>query len=284
MAAALIVLLALAKAAPADGPLRTTPVVTPSSAAARTAPTPVRPPEDHYGYVAWCYGALETYLGLYDQVMPDVTRIERAFPSPRGAAEDLKIYPQMRAQARKDLVVYRDAIVAAEKASPRPIAPYGAQAMRQGRAVWAATAQMKTTEVARQWMGWSPPAKCDQTAATLTVKSTVLSQALIFNAKSVPERSAAAAPSAVPTSAATVKAVKLRALTPDSEAPKTIAAPKPAAQAPPAPRKPAPSAPDTVPKPLPAGAYVMDTVGDKGCPGRLDASMRNGRLTMICLP
>ena len=60
------------------------------------------PPTDDYGYVAWCYGALSGYLALYDVAMPEVTRIEREFPGPDGADEDLKIYPQLRAQLEKD--------------------------------------------------------------------------------------------------------------------------------------------------------------------------------------
>ena len=67
---------------------------------------PNAPPTDEYGYVAWCYGALGGYANLYDRVMPEVTRIEKAFPGPDGVAASLKTYPELRAQAQKDLKTF----------------------------------------------------------------------------------------------------------------------------------------------------------------------------------
>jgi hypothetical protein len=321
MAAALFALLVLAQA-PLDGPVRTAPVVP----AARPAPAPApvqsrpsaQPPTDDYGYVAWCFGAVETYLSLYDRVMPEVTRIERAFPSPRGAAEDLKVYPMVRDQARKDLATFREAIIATEKASPRPISTYGATAMRAGRAVWTGADRATPAQLAREWMGWTPPAKCEQTAKALSVKSTVLGQALVFNAPSTPEPSAVppapepvAAP-APPPAAPAPTPVRAPPASPPAPVARPVAAPKPAAPPKPvvaaaAPKpaaktvqlrplsgetrtasvaaKPAAAvAPAPKPVALPKGAYVMDPDSDKGCAGRIDASIRNGALVMMCMP
>ncbi len=300
MAAAFLALVTLLQAPIGDGPVSTAPrvpVIRPAQpAAAGGAATGItgaraaaQPPTDDYGYVAWCYGALETYLGLYDRVMPEVTRIERSFPGPRGADADLKLYPQMRDQARKDLTTYRSAITAAEKASPRSIAQEGAAAMRRGRAVWTGSAQAKTAEIAREWMGWSPPARCEEVAKALTVRSNVLGQALIFNQAAPPTESALPAPAPAPEP----EPVAVQAQPP---APKPTPAPAPVVAAKPALRpavavapKPAakPAAPKVAagPKPsLPPGAFVIDPDNPRGCPGKLDPSIKDGRIVMVCLP
>lgn len=279
MAAAFLVLLALAQGLPIqDSPIGTAPRL-PATVTAPIAPGLVRPdtqpPADDYGYVTWCYGALETYLDLYDRVMPEVTRIERAFPSPRGAENDLRVYPAIRDQARKDLMAYRAAIIATEKASPKPISDYGARALRSGQALWSGADKVKPAELARNWMGWALPGKCEQTAKTLTVKSNVLGQALIFNAGPVPQATSAlpTAPSAVSTAVDPARAV-IKDKPPPAQKPATVvsAAPKPTE---------GPTGPAPV---LPKGAYVMDPDGSKGCHGRLDASIRAGRIVMICIP
>jgi hypothetical protein len=314
MAAALFALLVMAQAVP-DGPVRTQPSTSMTNSAPVSTAQPlmsrprVQAPEDDYGYVAWCYGALETYVNLYDQVMPEVTRIESAFPSPRGVTEDLKVYPQMRDQARKDLEVYRAAIVAAEKASPQAIAPYGATSMRRGRALWTGADQAAPGQLAREWMGWAPPRKCDETARALTVKSNVLGQALIYNQPSAID-AAAEPPAATPVVNTPTPPVP-RPVTPQPAPPMPAPAPVPPAPAPrpvtasaaaptqvaeapaaasaalglrPAIPAAAPAAPAPATTSLPPGAFMMDPDGDVGCPGRLDASIRGGQIVMICIP
>ncbi|MGH1560557.1 hypothetical protein ACRAWD_28660 [Caulobacter segnis] len=78
----------------------------------------------------WRPGA---YANLYDRVMPEVTQIEKAFPGPDGVAASLKTYPELRAQAQKDLKTFASAITAAEKASPRPISEYGGAQVKSRR-------------------------------------------------------------------------------------------------------------------------------------------------------
>jgi hypothetical protein len=309
MAAAVLALVALLQAAPADGPVSTAPkvpVIRPAQAAAlpsagqvlTAARAAAQPPTDDYGYVAWCYGALDSYLNLYDRVMPEVTRIERAFPGPRGAEADLRLYPQMRDQAKKDLALYRAAIVAAERASPRVIGAEGAVALRKGRAVWAGAAQATNAQVAREWMGWSPPARCGEVAKTLTVRSQVLGQALMANQdEAAPTSALATAPEPEPTASPAPIAA-----TPPRPAPAVAAAAAPrlapaAVAKPPAPVvKPVATAPKPTPKPatpkvatglkpaLPPGAFVIDPDKPRGCPGRIDATIKDGRIAMVCVP
>lgn len=311
MAAAVFALVALLQAAPADAPVSTAPRVPtirpaqaaalPSAAAGMTAArAAAQAPTDDYGYVAWCYGALETYVNLYDRVMPEVTRIERTFPGPRGADADLRLYPQMLDQAKKDLAVYRDAITAAERASPRVIGAEGAAAMRRGRAVWSGSAQATTAQVAREWMGWSPPARCGEVARNLTVRSNVLGQALADNQQASAPVSALAAEApapappppepvvaqAPPPPAPPPVVVETPTPAPAAAAPAPRPAPQPAAA--PAPRPPArPATPQAAagPQPtLPRGAFIIDPDNPRGCPGRLDASIKDGRIVMVCLP
>jgi hypothetical protein len=309
MAAAVLALVALLQAAPADGPVSTAPkvpVIRPAQAAAAPSMSPARaaaqPPTDDYGYVAWCYGALDTYLNLYDRVMPEVTRIERTFPGPRGADADLRLYPQMRDQAKKDLAVYRAAITAAEKASPRSIGPEGAAAMRKGRAVWTGAATASNAQVAREWMGWSPPSRCNDVAKALTVRSNVLGQALMANQQAAPAPSALSEPDPAPAPAAVAPPPAPRpapvvaakpaprpaaepAVVPTAPAPK----PTPVAVARPAAPKPVvkPAAPTAAagPKPaLPPGAFIIDPDHPRGCPGKIDATIKAGRIAMVCIP
>lgn len=312
MAAAVLALVALLQAAPADGPVSTAPkvpVIRPAQAAAlpsagqvlTAARAAAQPPTDDYGYVAWCYGALDTYLNLYDRVMPEVTRIERAFPGPRGADADLRLYPQMRDQAKKDLALYRAAIVAAERASPRVIGVEGAVALRKGRAVWAGAAQATNAQVAREWMGWSPPARCGEVAKTLTVRSQVLGQALMANQdQAAPTSALATAPEPEPAaSPAPVAATPPRPAPAPAVAAAPAPRPAPAAVAKPPPPpvvKPVATAPKPTPKPaapkvatgpkptLPPGAFVIDPDKPRGCPGRIDATIKDGRIAMVCVP
>jgi hypothetical protein len=130
--------------------------------------------------------------------MPEVTRIEKTFPGPDGFAAAMKEYPAMRDQAKKDLVIYRSAIVAAEKASPRPISEYGAAAIKKGRSVWAGADQVDKARLAQVWMSWSPPGDCETRAKTLETKSNLFGQALNYNVK----KDAAPAPDAEPESRA----------------------------------------------------------------------------------
>jgi len=167
--------------APADGPVAT--------AVARkqdVAPLPIQGgpaavPTDDYGYVGWCYGALAGYVDLYDRAMPDVERIERAWPTP-STEENIKIvYPGQQAEAKATLPLLRKAMEAAEKASPTPIQNQGAEAIKKGRAVWTGATTVPTAQLAQFWMSWTPPAKCEDTAKTLEARSNLFGQALSFN-------------------------------------------------------------------------------------------------------
>jgi hypothetical protein len=272
-------------------------------APAATAPT------DDYGYVSWCYGALGGYLDLYDKVMPEVTRIEKAFPGPDGVEASLKTYPEMRAQARLDLKTFTGAITAAEKASPRPIADYGRAAINKGRTVWAGSETVNKARLAQVWMSWSPPGDCETRAKTLEKRSNVLGKALIYNAaptagtkpEPVPELAPPAAKTeplmdqAPPPPQAVVKetpkpapatakpvAKPPAAKTPVAKPATVPTAAKPAAPKPAVAKPPVAVAPTA--KPAAKPEIIIDYADPKPCAGRLEPAKRGGKDVLICKP
>ncbi|EJL31277.1 hypothetical protein PMI01_02845 [Caulobacter sp. AP07] len=275
-------LLALALLAQ-DAPVSTAP--TASAPPPRTTPA-ATPPTDDYGYVGWCYGALGGYADLYEKVMPEVTRIEKAFPGPGGVAAALKEYPLMRDQARSDLKLYRAAITAAEKASPRPIAEYGAAAIKKGRSVWGGSDQVDKARLAQVWMSWSPPSDCETRAKTLETKSNLFGQALNYNVKKdqTPAEATPAmpAPEAAPAEAPAMEAPVAETPAPAPDAPKP-AAPKPAVVK--TKTKPALPAIGAKPAAMPLaqkGEIVIDPNDPKPCAGSLTPAKRGGKNVLIC--
>ncbi|CAN5461420.1 hypothetical protein BH10PSE4_BH10PSE4_29370 [soil metagenome] len=285
-------LLALALLAQ-DAPVSTAPIASAPPARTTAAPTP---PTDDYGYVGWCYGALGGYVELYDKVLPEVTRIEKAFPGPDGFAAAMKEYPALRTQAQSDLKVYRAAIVAAEKASPRPISEYGAAAIKKGRSVWGGSEQVDKARLAQVWMSWSPPGDCETRAKTLETKSNLFGQALNYNVKK------GDTPALAPTEAAPAApaAPAMEVAPPETAAPETpiAEAPTPAPVAKPVAAK---ASPKTVTKPAakpaalaPIGAkpaamplaqkgeVIIDPDNPQPCAGSLTPAKRGGKTVLIC--
>lgn len=172
-------------------PAQLAPTPTPAAAAApATTANPMATsaaqvslaPSDDYGYVAFCYGAESGYLRLYDQVMPEVERIERAFPGSTPIDQALAEYPQLRSESQTHLADYAAALAAAEKASPQAIAPRGFQAIRQGRSTWDGAASATPAQTAQAWMGWSAPEDCTDRATALSERSRLQSAALASGA------------------------------------------------------------------------------------------------------
>lgn len=171
-----------APATRADGPLTT---AAPARVDAAPPPVigtgPVAPPKDDYGYAGWCYGALSGYVDLYDKAMPEVERIERAWPTP-STEENIKIiYPGQRAEARALIPELKKAMDLAEQASPTPIQAEGAAAIKKGRAIWTGSTTVPAAQLAQYWMSWEPPGKCEETAKVLAERSAVFGQALSAN-------------------------------------------------------------------------------------------------------
>ena len=188
MAPLLFALALMLQDAPAeDVPSPDAPMATAVPRKQSAAPLPIQggtvsAPTDDYGYVGWCYGAISSYVELYDRAMPEVTRIERAWPTPSTEENIAQVYPAQREEGKRNLVLFARAMQAAEKASPRPIQDQGADAVRRGRAMWTGATSVPKAQLAQFWMSWSPPAKCEETAKALEARSLLFGQALRYNA------------------------------------------------------------------------------------------------------
>jgi hypothetical protein len=159
--------------------------------AAAGEPLPPGAPTDEYMLAGWCYGALAEYLEIYGQVKPDLVDIDRMFGTP---VKETEPYAEDIAAARDELKIFAGAIQAAEKASPQPIAPQGALAIRGGQAIWRSAETKSRRELARAWLSWGLPDRCDTNARGLQAKASVLGQALSYNAAPT-QTGPAAAPS-----------------------------------------------------------------------------------------
>ncbi len=239
---------------------------------------PNAPPTDEYGYVAWCYGALGSYISLYDRVMPEVTRIEKALPGPEGVAAALKTYPEIKAQAQKDLKTYSSAITAAEKASPRPISEYGGAQVKRGAAIWGGADTVDKARLAQMWMSWEPPGDCEKRAKALEVKSTILGKALNYNTTS-----AIAQPTEAPPAEAPAPAAATTPTPPPEPAPEAKAEPA-SAPTPPKAVKPAKAAKPLAPAKSSAAKAetIIDPANPAPCAGSLVPAKRGGKDVLIC--
>lgn len=170
----------------------------PASDAGGGEPLPPGAPTDPYELSAWCYGALDEYLKIYEQVKPDLRDIDKMFGSSVVESEP---YQSDMAAYRVELKLIGDSVTEAEKASPNAISPRGASAMRLGRAIWSIAETKSSRELARAWLTWDLPDKCDANARELSQRSRLLGQALGYNAK--PPADAAAAPASATPAPAT---------------------------------------------------------------------------------
>ena len=236
---------------------------------------PNAPPADEYGYVSWCYGALGGYASLYDRVMPEVTRIEKAFPGPDGVQAALKTYPELRAQAQKDMKVMTSAITAAEKASPRPISQYGAAQIKRGSAIWQGADSVGKARLAQMWMSWSPPGDCERRAKALETKSSILGKALNYNA--APTIPTPTEPAPVPPPPVAETPAPQPIAQPVSAPIGAVPAAKPLAQKPAAAPKPTPAA-----APAAANEVIIDPANPAPCAGSLLPAKRGGKTVLIC--
>jgi hypothetical protein len=156
--------------------LMTAPAPAPAAAPAGLPdePVPAGAPSDDFGLVNWCAGALSGHMMLYYAVKPELDALPDPSPKETAALDA----DQIRA-GREYLELYKKAIEAAEKASPRNITDQGLQERRAGNSIWAgarATADGK----ARMWtwLGWELPGRCETAAERLYEKSLLSAQAL----------------------------------------------------------------------------------------------------------
>jgi hypothetical protein len=137
----------------------------PPAGSTETEDVPAGAPTDDYGFVSWCYGALDEYLAIYPRILPDLKDIDKAFGSP--VQEDVP-YAKDVALEHKALDRFDAAMQATEKASPQPIAAQGQADAAQGRGIWAKVEALPSRQLADAWLFWGVPVRCETTAKTLS--------------------------------------------------------------------------------------------------------------------
>jgi hypothetical protein len=172
MSLAALMALSILASPPAPQPVahEAAPVADTSAPASdETEDIPAGAPTDDYGFVGWCYGATDEYLKIYNQVLPDLKDIDKTVGSP--VQEDVP-YAADVALERKALKRFADAMQAAEKASPQPIADQGKAAIAQGRDIWSKAEAMPSRKLADAWLFWGIPVRCETTAKSLRLHPT----------------------------------------------------------------------------------------------------------------
>jgi hypothetical protein len=139
-------------------------------------------PTDDYRFVAWCFGAMDESIQIYEQVIPDLSAIDARIGSP---VKEKVPYAEDVAEERQALKRFAAAMEAAERASPRPIAPDGVRAMQLGRSIWSQAKTQPSRQLAHAWLMWGSPERCETTARSLKTKATLLGQAMAIDAPTV---------------------------------------------------------------------------------------------------
>lgn len=157
-------------------------------------PLPANAPKQPYELAAWCYGAMDQYLFIYSEIIPELRDIDRRFGS--SVKNEAQPYAQDMAAAREELKVLSGAVQAAEKASAQVIAPQGVLSVTHGRAIWGPAETHSRRELAQAWLSWALPDRCDSNARELTSSSNLLGRVLKYNGPSATD--APPAPLTVP--------------------------------------------------------------------------------------
>jgi hypothetical protein len=170
--------LALLAAAPAqfllaqnDAPPPAAPEATAPAAPAQTlAALPPGAPDDDYGLMGWCYGALSGHVDLYDKVLPEVKRIETAFPAPGETVDKVMAGYATQHDRGKVLLTRYSKALQAEEAKGATGGVSRDDAIAKGRETWSGSDTADPRTLAQLWMSWGLPGRCDETAKRLTLK------------------------------------------------------------------------------------------------------------------
>lgn len=135
-------------------------------AIAAQQPVPAGAPEDDYGFVNWCWGALNGHMALYPRVRDQLN------------PADYESDQQMLAAGREYLNLYERAVQAADRASPTSRAAAAEAGRRAGANVWAGNERADATTLKWAFVGWSLPGRCEAIARRLLDQSELMAPAL----------------------------------------------------------------------------------------------------------
>ncbi len=144
-------------------------------------PMPVGAPPDDYGFVAWCAGALTGHMELYPVVRPALDSLPDEHPEQAHLAD-----AEMLKAGREYMNLYRQALAAAEKASPTPLRPRGEATVARGHAIWDPVRVAEPKIRMWSWLNWSLPGRCETSAERLYQTAMTQGEARGVNMKSEP--------------------------------------------------------------------------------------------------
>ena len=185
-----------------DEPIATSPQAKPAAAASPMAATPAAgpprdpeipssAPDDDYGFVAWCHGALSGHMELHDRVKPELNKV--------SPGHDDMDADQLKA-GMDYLALYARALKTAEAASPTAIHDRGVQADASGYRIWAAARAADPRTQMWSYLMWELPPRCEIAAKRLEERSTLFAAALKPDASASAAERATAETSAEPES------------------------------------------------------------------------------------
>jgi hypothetical protein len=150
-----------ADAAPDGSP----PAVVRTTAAAEetdAAAIPPGAPDDDYGLVAWCEGALTGHMALFPLVKPELDRMEHT----GDKAKDAELDAEQMAAGTEYLQLYARARHAADvRGDGAP--PRAEGLIRAGQTLWAPVRAADASARMWSWVMWELPARCETAARRL---------------------------------------------------------------------------------------------------------------------
>ena len=138
----------------------------PPATAEPDSDTPKGAPANDYDFVAWCHGALEAHMALYDKVKPELVSIER----PDEVATDEKNDKLQMAAGREYLALYTKALDGVDKAHPDKFAGRRKAAEAAGAAIWDPYASAAPRQQMWAWVGWDLPGRCETASHKLQTR------------------------------------------------------------------------------------------------------------------
>lgn len=159
----------------ADAQPQTPPTPAPASAArAEDDPSniPSGAPQDDYGLVSWCQGALSGHMALYELVKPQLDALEQG----DEAKSNAKLDAEQLAAGRDYLSLYAKARQAFDQTNAGAQFARGESAKDQGLKMWIPVRSAPPTDRMWSWLGWELPARCETAAKRLVANSDILSE------------------------------------------------------------------------------------------------------------
>ena len=151
----------------------------PPSAMADSAEIPPGAPDDDYGLVAWCQGALAGHMSLYMLVKPQLDEMEHAGADKAREDKDNDRIDAEQQQAGRDyLALYARARSIADKHSGGSQKPRGDQARMDGEHIWAAARLADPSTRMWSWIMWELPARCETAARRLERNEGVMGEVI----------------------------------------------------------------------------------------------------------